>query len=433
MRRLMIRHMGHVVLVGVMLVALAGVVTGGQPVPEESERVDTLRIVPHVYARPELRRLVDSAANRIVDERGELLPFFRKLRAVGASSDSVVTVLHVGDSHVQAGFWTGRIRTLLQQQFGNAGRGLITPLRLSGTNEPRDYAIRTLNEVECLRCTESLPAGELSFTGISATMTGPEVELALWSKTPFRAVTVLHAPEAPMLYEPDTLSLGTYCTADNSATSTRIVLNEPVDSLVLRGVTSAEYGDPTFYGFSLESGTGGVLYHSTGINGAAFDHYIRNTDLLEGGAVVLRPDLIVVSLGTNNCFGNNFREDHVREVVASFIAGLRSAYPGVPLLFTTPMESCRRSYSKGRRVYLPNRNVPVVAKVIRRLTREQGVAYWDLYTAAGGEGAIGRWQKEALVGSDRIHLTEAGYELLGDMFYEAFVTALLEASEAAGE
>lgn len=29
----------------------------------------------------------------------------------------------------------------LQKTFGNAGRGLIVPLKLAKTNEPRDYSI----------------------------------------------------------------------------------------------------------------------------------------------------------------------------------------------------------------------------------------------------------------------------------------------------
>ena len=63
-----------------------------------------------------------------------------KLRqAVMMSNVKPVSMLLIGDSHVQAGINSGVTRELLQYDFGNAGRGIIAPLRLSGTNEPSDY------------------------------------------------------------------------------------------------------------------------------------------------------------------------------------------------------------------------------------------------------------------------------------------------------
>ena len=55
----------------------------------------------------------------------------------------VLSVVHIGDSHIQAEIGTSVTRELLQLDFGNAGRGLLSPLRLSGTNQPTDYAIES--------------------------------------------------------------------------------------------------------------------------------------------------------------------------------------------------------------------------------------------------------------------------------------------------
>ena len=53
----------------------------------------------------------------------------------------VVAMVHIGDSHVQAGFLTEAVRLPLQRRFGDAGRGLVVPLKLAKTNEPRDYSV----------------------------------------------------------------------------------------------------------------------------------------------------------------------------------------------------------------------------------------------------------------------------------------------------
>ena len=46
--------------------------------------------------------------------------------------------MHIGDSHIQADWWTGYLRIRLQELFGSAGRGLVFPYQLAGTNSPTD-------------------------------------------------------------------------------------------------------------------------------------------------------------------------------------------------------------------------------------------------------------------------------------------------------
>jgi hypothetical protein len=46
-----------------------------------------------------------------------------------------VSILHIGDSHIQADYLTHTIRAFLQQEFGNAGLGLTFTGRVAHTNE----------------------------------------------------------------------------------------------------------------------------------------------------------------------------------------------------------------------------------------------------------------------------------------------------------
>jgi len=223
-----------------------------------------------------------------------------------------------------------------------------------------------------------------------------------------------------MLCEPDRLSIGSYCTIDNSPTATRIVLSQAVDSLTISGFTTEEYNDPTFYGFSLENGRAGVLYHSVGLNGAAFEHFTNNTTLPHGGAAELGPELIIIALGTNNCFGSNFRVGDFYNVVDGFIRNLKRVYAGVPLLLITPMECCTRKTARGGRSYTPNPNVAAAAEVVAQAATDNEVACWNLNAAAGGDGAMERWFVRGLANTDHIHMTENGYLLQAEMLYEAF-------------
>ena len=64
-----------------------------------------------------------------------LAPFYESLRALqedpGTSRPEprVVRILHFGDSHVAADFWTGDLRALLQARFGDGGPGYVMPGR----------------------------------------------------------------------------------------------------------------------------------------------------------------------------------------------------------------------------------------------------------------------------------------------------------------
>ncbi len=60
---------------------------------------------------------------------------------LAAADDTVISIVHIGDSHIQAEGSTSRTRTLLEDRFGSAGRGLVIPFRLAGTNQPNDYTI----------------------------------------------------------------------------------------------------------------------------------------------------------------------------------------------------------------------------------------------------------------------------------------------------
>lgn len=64
--------------------------------------------------------------------------FLDKLHQLEQGDIDRVRIVHIGDSHVQAGFWTGDLRYHFQKRFGDAGRGLVFPFRLAETNNPLD-------------------------------------------------------------------------------------------------------------------------------------------------------------------------------------------------------------------------------------------------------------------------------------------------------
>ncbi|MCD8177841.1 MAG: hypothetical protein LUE98_10590 [Tannerellaceae bacterium] len=81
---------------------------------------------------------VDSLV-RIADPAHTLTGFTKAMQRLKEEKDTTLTIVHLGDSYIQAGFLTGRVMRLLHAEYGNAGRGWIAPFKLSKTNEPLDY------------------------------------------------------------------------------------------------------------------------------------------------------------------------------------------------------------------------------------------------------------------------------------------------------
>lgn len=402
---------------------LAFVVTAvfGDNKPQRSSKIENYQLenqtpVVESVVDSMLVGVVDSAANYIVDSAGVLKPVMERLLALRSGGQDVVSILHIGDSHIQAGYLTARSRELFQAEFGDAGRGLITPHKLVGGNEPPNYAITTNQKFDSAKATSKDNGGYESLTGSVVSFWGAKPELTIWSKSKFDAVTVLHANKAPLLADTTLMDFDSYCVAQNTKRSTRLVLKESVDTLKLSGVVSEEFDDPTYFGFVLESGEPGVLYHELGVNSAAFEHIEKNTSITTGGAEMLYPDLIIISLGTNNCYGRGYRTKHFYNVAERFVQKVAKEYPEAVLLITTPMESCKRQ--RGARV--PNENIADVAKVLKEVAVANGVAYWDMYAATGGRGSNAKWASKGLFSRDRIHLTQSGYTLQGELFYQAF-------------
>ncbi len=65
--------------------------------------------------------------------------FYKKVDDLQQGKRKQVRIVHIGDSHLQADFLTGEARRLLQEQFGNAGRGFVFPYKAAKTNGPSDY------------------------------------------------------------------------------------------------------------------------------------------------------------------------------------------------------------------------------------------------------------------------------------------------------
>jgi lysophospholipase L1-like esterase len=198
-----------------------------------------------------------------------------------------------------------------------------------------------------------------------------------------------------------------------------VTLARPVHHFSLKGRKNSERQRTSLiHGFVLENTEQrGIIYSSIGVNGAMFEHY-NKAEHFYAQLAALQPDLIIVSLGTNESAGGGRLDKHyLKAQMAQMLGSLRGVAPqaGV-LLFTNP--DIARS---GGRL---NSNIPIAREAILEVASEHGTAFWDWQEVMGGTGSMAAWVANGLARTDRVHFSRSGYELLGNMFCEALTKAL---------
>lgn len=171
-------------------------------------------------------------------------------------------------------------------------------------------------------------------------------------------------------------------------------------------------------GITRETGKPGVVYHMIGINGATCTNF---TNVMQAHEIAeLKPDLIIVSFGTNESHGRGYNvEEHERQMTG-LVSLLREYSPRAAFLFTTPPGS----YIRYRRRRSINQRTPLVARTIVDYANKNGYACWDLYNIAGGRNrACLNWVNGNYMVRDRVHYTAGGYTVQGNLLYEALIKA----------
>lgn len=367
----------------------------------------------------------------IIDPSGSLDPFLEQLAqlsAKGGESLLQVPILHYGDSHIQAGYLTEIVRRRLQLVFGNAGRGMVVPLKLASSNEPRDYSISSPNRFES---TKVVNRGILNFdpgvSGVAIKSDLPVFNISAHDipedsiDYKFNRVIVFHDSLAPMITAKPELMSDNYGSDIFYGYTTNIELAEPAKEIELYTYKDKQFSSGPFYGFSLENNNSGILYHALGVNSACYLHWGLR-DQVAQQSVALNPSLIIISMGSNEAAGRNFIESVFLREVTNFVDKLRSANPNTPILITSPVEVMRRS--SGR--YTPNTNFTLVSMALNKYCQQNGLAYLDLFHIMGGINSSRLLDDANLLQRDRIHFTIEGYTLQGLLIFNAIINDFLK-------
>lgn len=366
-----------------------------------------------------------------------LAPVVDGLRALARGESRLLRMTQFGDSHTAPDLFTGRMRQLLQQRFGNAGPGFV----LLGKPWP-SYTHRQIKQgasrgwrAERLwgRYSRRRPPPRDDLFGVAG--------VSVHAKQPATAWLALrrgHGPTAPSLGSLDLfflkqptggeLALYSGGTLLGHARTLGETLGPGFQRFELPPETrrldlSAHSGEVRLFGADLRvaGGTSGVLYDALGLNGAtAVQTLAWNPSLLEAHLVHLAPDLLVLAYGSNEVDNRLLTAQTYTAKLDQVLTHLRALAPRASCLLIGPPDRAKWVRREG---WKSPENLGFIVDEQRRQASRHACAFWDQRQAMGGPGAIFTWVQAdpPLAFRDHVHLTTRGYDQLADELFAALI------------
>jgi lysophospholipase L1-like esterase len=373
---------------------------------------------------------INKKINQLENDSTSLRSFYEKLYQLEQTKKGRVNIAHIGDSHIQADLFSGTMRQKLQLRFGNAGRGLIFPYRVAKSNEPTSYKTFTNVTWDAKRNVfyeKPLPIGICGFT-VETHDSLAEISLTVKDQPGlgygFTKFTLFHDKD-PINFDIsicDELNCEQGIFKSTSITPNPFVstlqFEKPMRQIYLRNkcMDTSIQKSTRIYGMLLENDSAGVLYNMIGVNGAEYRHY-NVSKYFTQQLTYLNSDLIIVSLGTNEAYPLGFDNDYFRRSMDSLITNIKILNPNAAIIITTPADSFRR----GRKGKVKNPDMKVAHEIIITYCKQHQIAYWNLYDIMGGYGSMAKWYTVKLAAKDRVHFSGKGYQIQGDLFYNALM------------
>jgi lysophospholipase L1-like esterase len=360
-----------------------------------------------------------------IENSAYLAPVFQKLYLQRAFGGRKITVVHLGDSHVLGNFMTAEVRRRLQEAFGDAGRGLVFPYKLAGSNGPLDYLVQSPVRWQGANCVRDLaPETTYGVSGFRLEARQFPADLTVRLRDTLASQDKLFT-KLSIFYHSDNQAIPLFTVRDPSSGQTASALTRSAVASTYyfhrpAGQFTVTYDGPRngapavrFDGFSLENEMSGVVYHSIGVNGGKFTDFLRARYFARQLAE-LQPDLIILSFGTNEAQARPDSQYLTRQI-DELVRRLQAFCPHAHFLLTTPADS----YLRGKGA---NPHMRTVSNIIRRYARSQGYALWDLYALGGGLNSARYWKANGLLSTDSVHYSRPGYAVQGKLLYQSLIS-----------
>ncbi len=358
------------------------------------------------------------------------------LDSVRRSEKSSLSILHIGGSHVQAGWIAHFLREQLALLAPEAqwSRGLMLPYRLAHTNTPTHFRTEMTGSWSGESCAKRNWTSRLIDPGSG---TGMQVhtssELASIQHVAFLPDSTKITSDSFDIWtnaNRNEISFGSaqssiQLTAFEGGNGWRLTLPSPVDTFRLDFFPDENRSTPLVYeGVYAElNGSTQIVINEWGHNGLHIQD-IRDCPEFAVLAKRLKPDLVILGVGLNDAMNEKGFELAQFALDYSWtINALKEALPetAILLLSNTPVNSDKPFITK---------NSEQIRSFLQSYSKSVGCGFFDLSEAMGGTESMQEWMAQGWMKSDGIHFHSAGYQHIAYQIFTEIERAFLTDKKA---
>jgi len=346
----------------------------------------------------------------------------KKFSSLCENQEEKISILHLGDSHLQAGFYSNEIRQNFQNYFTTdtlANLGMVFPYSAAKTNNPPDYTTNYSGTWKTCKARAKTKNCQTGLTGISVYTkdTSASITISLRDYYPLKNHAFNHAkllcsyPDS--LYSVEITPKGKI---HSDSSSYEIAFDQLTDFINIQ-VKKIQPEDSIYIfkldGIILRNSTHSLTYHEIGVNGAKASSYLHSK-LFSRQLETINPDWVIISLGTNEAYNEHFNPIIFRNHLTSLIQTIQTHTDSTWILLNTPGDAMLRRKHRN-----PNNNR--ARQTIIEVAQQTQSAYWDFFHVMGASESIDAWHINNLTATDKLHLNKKGYLLKGNLFFDAFL------------
>jgi lysophospholipase L1-like esterase len=356
----------------------------------------------------------------VEDPTGHALDAFYASLAKTAHKEpgAVTRILHYGDSVVASDFISGTARRRMQEKFGDGGHGFILAAKAWDWYFHNDVAFHNDGDWKASKLAGPITDDGMYGGGVSHFGTMSKGDYG--RKVSRFDIYYLEQPGGGDLEikikNGDTSKLSTKGEKKVSKVHS-VKVTDGEATMSLRALSNVR-----LFGVALERDEPGVVYDALGAHAAMAVYWKRQDAQHWKDQMALRkPALVVVQYGTNESDLWKIDWDEYEKNLGEVLDMIKTAAEGASVLVMAPMDRAERGPGGALQTK------PVVLKlreIQHKVALAKGLAFWDTFTAMGGEGSMAKWVKAEpqLGGGDLTHPTPAGAEVLGNLFAKALTT-----------
>jgi len=342
--------------------------------------------------------------------------------ALAQAQSRPVRIAVLGDSYIEGDILTSMLRELLQQRFGGKGVGYVPMTSIAA-------GFRRTVKHTFGGWTQHKAVDRKGYADVYNNLTGNYFNAGPGAWVSVKGLGGVY-PHAGSCNSSSFYFLGGtgngFVTAVVNGTDTThfsLDVNNPVGHAMVRGDiksvkwTVSDPGGMIYLGTSMDSDNGVIVDNFSMRAGSGKHLKSVPSSLMSGFHQARHYDLVILMYGLNIAGSMNSGYTSYCNTVTAAVNNIKAYMPGTSILIVGCSDREERTANGWRTM----KGVLGLIQAQKRVAINTHVAFWDLYEAMGGEGAIVNMVQNGEANRDYTHINHKGGDRIGRYLYNALM------------